>query len=154
MKTEAKIHANKHAKGTMAVNGKYTHVYGVQLESGDKIQEGDVYESSTGFWDSLPMSQLAGCELTLNEGVKTVWVRPCKDPDGYARNTYVEVPADANGRSIDQTLVYDLVKNALQAPPLLTKAWIIAAVREFIESPTSEVALSVAGKLLRFAQEN
>ena len=66
MKTEAKIHLNKHAP-----EWKPSGVFGRQLEAGDVLQEGDVYDSTNGSWELCPVPG-----LKLGEGFAATWVRP------------------------------------------------------------------------------
>ncbi len=49
-------------------------VYGIRLVAGDILQEGDVYDSTKGSWES---GQFAG--MTLQDGATAVWVRPVLD---------------------------------------------------------------------------
>jgi hypothetical protein len=46
-------------------------VFGVQLKPGDVIQPDDVYDSSSGRWETVPCPG-----LKIGEGISTIWVRP------------------------------------------------------------------------------
>lgn len=45
--------------------------YGHELEAGDVLEEGDVYDSTSGQWSKCPCPG-----LTLAAGITTKWVRP------------------------------------------------------------------------------
>jgi len=45
-------------------------IYGRRLEPGEEIQEGDVYDSSSGTWQRSPCPG-----MTVQEGCTTIWVR-------------------------------------------------------------------------------
>lgn len=56
---------------------KHTHphnitqqIFGHQLEAGDLLEQGDVYDSSNGYWERCPCPG-----LTLQGGIATVWIR-------------------------------------------------------------------------------
>lgn len=72
----------------------------------------------------------------------------------YPDSKATAIPVDANGLSIDDDLLADLVILALGAPPALTPAWVLATVRAFNEERNYESALAMAATALRFAQEN
>jgi len=72
MEQEARWHAHTIA-GVIQTNPPET--YGYLLEPGDTLEEGDLYNSTSGKWESSPM--FAGS--LLFEGCKTTWVRPFRN---------------------------------------------------------------------------
>ena len=74
MKEEIKGHLNRHA-GDLLV--KHWHhaprnfVRGCELETGDVLEAGDLYESTSGSWVECPCPG-----LTLQAGDAVTWVRP------------------------------------------------------------------------------
>lgn len=46
-------------------------VFGKKLKGGDKLQEGDVYASTSGNWEVCPCPG-----VVLKEGCEVLWVRP------------------------------------------------------------------------------
>lgn len=74
MKSEAKGFMNRHA-ALMFVEHGYRpagqYVRGFELETGDVLEESDVYESSAGDWQPCPCPG-----LVLQAGDLVTWVRP------------------------------------------------------------------------------
>lgn len=68
MKAEAHIHA---AGGRPLGDGRRSHALGYELETGDVLQETDLYASSDGYFKPCTCPG-----LTLQAGVKALWVRP------------------------------------------------------------------------------
>lgn len=66
-------HYNKHAEELYKIGISVPNraVFGRQLETGDVLEEDDVYDSSNGSWERCTCPG-----LTLQEGTATVWVRP------------------------------------------------------------------------------
>lgn len=66
MKKEARIHLNRHAP-----LHRPSAVLGFTLEEGDELRETDVYDSTSGNWESCPCPG-----NKVGAGMVTVWVRP------------------------------------------------------------------------------
>lgn len=68
MKPEPKIHMNCHANMSYPAG-----VYGHELEPGDVLETSDVYNSTSGAWESCPCPG-----LKIQDGAGATWVRPVK----------------------------------------------------------------------------
>jgi len=55
-------------------------VFGTLIESGTRLEENDVYDSTNGKWEECPCPGI----ILQTDGTHVIWVRPCLTPKDFS----------------------------------------------------------------------